>query len=156
MKKIKLTQNKVALVDDADYEYLSQWKWTYSNVGAAGYATRSQPHLNKDGKIVRKTIYMHSEIVEKKISTNVVDHKNGKTLDNRRENLREATQAQNLWNRKAKGVYQTRNKKWIAMIQANCKPIRLGTFKTKSEALVARRLAEKLLFGEFAPNRKSA
>lgn len=37
-KKIKLTQNKYAIVDDSDFEWLNQWKWHYSN---KGYAKRN-------------------------------------------------------------------------------------------------------------------
>jgi hypothetical protein len=32
-KEIELTQGKVALVDDEDFEWLSQWKWQASVAG---------------------------------------------------------------------------------------------------------------------------
>lgn len=31
MKTIPLTQNKFAIVDDADFEFLNQWKWYWAN-----------------------------------------------------------------------------------------------------------------------------
>jgi hypothetical protein len=40
MNKIKLTQGKVAFVDDEDYEYLSQWKWGALKIGRFYYAQR--------------------------------------------------------------------------------------------------------------------
>ena len=43
MKEIQLTQGKVALVDDDDFEYLNQWKWYYSKLN---YAMRSK-RINK-------------------------------------------------------------------------------------------------------------
>lgn len=56
MKEIKLTQGKVALVDDEDYEWLTQWKWCYL---AGGYAIRRQSY-GGTGKYRRSIyIYMH-------------------------------------------------------------------------------------------------
>ena len=86
MKQIKLTQNKVALVDDADHDWLSQWKW-YAVKDYSGdfYATRNSSW--KAGK--QHTIRMHRQILglergDKRIS----DHINHSTLDNCRSNLR--------------------------------------------------------------------
>ena len=35
MKEIPLTKGKVALVDDSDFEWLMQWKWSYASTGYA-------------------------------------------------------------------------------------------------------------------------
>ena len=40
MKEIILTQGKVALVDDDDYEYLNQWKWQAVKAPHTFYAAR--------------------------------------------------------------------------------------------------------------------
>ena len=56
MKKIELTQGQVALVDDCDYEYLSQWKWYAAWMKGGFRAKRNSPTVN--GK--RKNILMHT------------------------------------------------------------------------------------------------
>lgn len=90
---------------------------------------------------------------------NRLDHIDHNPSNNRLSNLREATHAQNLWNRGAprhntsgfKGVsYVTHCKKWDARITANGKLLLLGLFATPEEAHVAYCAAAKRLHGEFA------
>ncbi|MFZ2146955.1 MAG: HNH endonuclease signature motif containing protein [Sedimentisphaerales bacterium] len=99
MITIPLTQNLWAIVDITDYEELSKHKWfakkttikTYTY--GSYYAARSK---KVDGKV--KTIYMHREITNCP-DDKEVDHINRNTLDNRRENLRVSTRAENMANR---------------------------------------------------------
>lgn len=90
-----------------------------------------------------------------------VDHKLTKqTLDNRKENLRFATQNQNQHNRKKssnntsgfKGVSKNKSRKhpWRASIMINRKCVNLGVFSTAEEAAEAYRKAAHKLHGEFA------
>ena len=75
-----------------------------------------------------------------------VDHKNGDTLDNRRSNLRAATNVENLQNRQgatrkaASGVrgvhWDGVTGKWRACATVNKKQHRLGRFTTIAEAEV--------------------
>jgi hypothetical protein len=84
-----------------------------------------------------------------------VDHCNGDGLDNRWDNLREATRAQNNVNRRKldnrnqsghTGVrWHAGMKRWQAIFSF--------TFKTKEEAIEARRRVVEMLAGEFAPTR---
>jgi hypothetical protein len=90
-KEIHLTRGKVALVDDADYEYLSQYKW-FTDKGI--YAARN---IRVDGK--QTLSYMHVEIMGKRDGMEI-DHIDLDGLNNQRENLRHCTHAENMKNRK--------------------------------------------------------
>jgi hypothetical protein len=156
MKKITLTQNKIALVDDCDFKDLNQHSWqgkTFSN--GKTYALRN---IYCAGKFI--TVLMHREILGiKKEKGVLVDHRNGDTLDNQRHNLRAATASQNTMNKRKrmncssrfKGVYFAKwTGKWRASIQKEGKRIQLGLFRDELEAALAYDQKAKELFGEFA------
>ena len=79
-----------------------------------------------------------------------IDHINGVKTDNRRENLREATQTQNSQNRrKAKGIsgvvgvsWDNRTQKWNPSIKVNGVKKHLGLFSDLDDAIAARKQAE--------------
>ena len=119
MKEIKLTQGKVAIVDDEDYDRLNQYKWHTHRRGRYFYATRKSPAVEG----VRKIIYMHHDILENPSGKYVVDHKNGNCLDNTKGNLRIVSRRQNMQNShvpktsKYPGVHWSkRDKRWIAQV----------------------------------------
>lgn len=94
MKEIPLTQGKVALVDDEDFELLNQLNWyAYKNKTGNYYAVRN--YSAEKGK--RKIILMHREIMDAPKGIQV-DHRNGDGLYNQKENLRLATHQQNSFN----------------------------------------------------------
>lgn len=157
MKRIKLTQNKNALVDDEDFDFLSQWKWTLRN----GYAARSI-YLGGGRKNQKsKSIYMH-RLVRKVPSTLEVDHINGNKLDNRKVNLRKVTSSQNKCNRPLqrnnssglRGVIWNKQRgKWMAQIKSKNQYHYLGLFTEKKDAALAYNKKAVEFFGNFArPN----
>jgi len=88
-----------------------------------------------------------------------IDHINGDTLDNRIENLRVASHAENGRNRGAnknntsgfKGVYWNRLAgKWVAQTKVNRQQIYLGTYETPEDAHAAYCRAVDVLHGDFA------
>lgn len=150
-KIIELTQNKYAVVDDEDYDRLRGLKWHYHS---SGYAVHGGNHYRK----ISKT-YMHRLIINAPKNMEV-DHINGDGLDNRKENLRIVTKAENAMNRSRssknnhsgfKGVsFYKRLNKWQAYINKDRKFIFLGYFDAKIEAAKAYDTAAKQYFGEFA------
>jgi hypothetical protein len=157
MKKIKLTQGKVALVDDCDYEYLNQWKWYANKNRNTFYAIRNS---RKNEYKKHKTILMHQIILQRMgVKFKQVDHIDGNGLNNRRSNLRTAIHQENLCNQKLrsnntsgyKGVtWHKQVKKWLARIMVDGKRICLGLFDNIKDAASAYNQAAILHFGKFA------
>ena len=145
MKEIPLTQGKVALIDDEDYEWISQFKWYAYKGRSTFYSMRNI----KGGNPVR----LHREILKRNLGENfkdsfVVDHINHNGLDNRKGNLRLVTNRENLMNQKNKSFYSSiypgvfvskgkyRNKKYVAQIRIGEKRKFLGSFYTEIEAAI--------------------
>lgn len=85
-----------------------------------------------------------------------VDHIDGNRINNKIENLREATSSQNNQNRKAtsssgiKGVvWHKQSKKWVASICVNRKSVHLGSFLSIEEAALVANKARQSAHGEF-------
>jgi hypothetical protein len=146
---IPLTKSTFALVDECDFNSIASKVWAYSH----GYATRDAPY--REGKY---KIFMHHEVLGLGRSARI-DHANGNSLDNRKQNLRVATQRQNLQNMSIrkdnttgyKGVQWTpHTKRFRARIKVNSRVIHLGYFIKASDAGRAYDLAAKQYFGAFA------
>ena len=97
MKLIPLTKGLFAKVDDEDFEYLNQWKWTAtfgSHNGDKVYARRNGK--KSEGPLWRKTIRMHRQLLGVVgNATVVVDHLDSDGLNNQRSNLEATTVSEN-------------------------------------------------------------
>lgn len=157
MKEIKLTQNKITLVDDDVYELIKNKSWcafthkrrkTYYAVGTI-----------KDENGKHKTIRLHRFILKVTDKNVFVDHIDGNGLNNQRGNLRISTREQNQQNRPKnknnksgyKGVYFDKAKnKWTSKIMVNRKAIHLGRFDDVKIAAKAYQDAALKYHGEFS------
>jgi len=164
MKTIPLTQGLVAIVDDEDYPELSKYKWCAARFHNRGtyYALRSDRSTGKNLQVC-----MHRQILGLEHGDpRQGDHVNRNGLDNRRENLRIATNAENGRNRPVqannttglKGVgWNKQHRKYHAQIKVDGKKIHLGLFASPIAAARAYDAAARKYFGEFArPNFQEA
>lgn len=152
-KEIPITKEKVALVDDEDFELLSRYKWYCQGMPGGDKAARHPLGNNK-----RSTILMHRVIMG--APDNVfVDHINHNTLDNRRSNLRICTNSENQHNRVRsinntsgyKGVtWNKKTQKWLSRVHLNGICHVLGSFDDIKDAARAYDKFAKESFGEFA------
>lgn len=143
---IPLTKGQSTLVDDADYAWLTQWRW---RLNSKGYVVRS---YTQNGAVV--VVNMHRLIMQPPPRL-VVDHIDHDKLNNTRANLRLLTQQQNLMNRRMfrnnttgfKGVTY-RDGKWHASLEKDGVGIHLGYHADLKTAALVYDHAAVLLFGE--------
>lgn len=139
MKEIPLTQGKVALVDDADYERVLQFKWCAMKARNGFYAVAHIPKGNN------RLMLMHRFILDAPPGVQV-DHRDRNGLHNTRENMRLATPRQNRANSPKPasqsspymGVRWVPSKKmWQAKIRTDMQYEDLGLFDSPEAAAKA-------------------
>jgi hypothetical protein len=155
------------LYDAEDEDKISKHTWNVNKDGNRDkfYVFTMVPHPAggwyhaPSGRQRRKTWLGMHRLIMNTPKGMVTDHINGNPLDNRKENLRICTAAENKQNRAAgknntsgfKGVSRhKRTNSWHARIGHNKKPIHIGCFEDKEEAARAYDRKAIELHGEFA------
>jgi hypothetical protein len=154
-RRIYLGDGEWTLVEPADYYRLGHHQWHLKGGRSKKfYAVRDV----KNGPGRTKMLSLHREIMNFPKGF-LVDHKNGCSLDNRRDNLRSATRSQNRQNAPKRentssrfiGVsFHKEKKKWYACISFEGKSIFLGYFDNEIDAALAYDAAARKYYGEFA------
>ena len=160
--KVVLSKGIIVLIDEVDMGEITPMHW-YCN--ARGYAVREAELGRIFGKSITEVIFMHRAVMENVLNRclsdgEVVDHKDGDTLNNRRSNLRLSTVLQNRLNSKKRGDktssqykgvhWHKHGEKWSARITVNKRQVSLGYFLDEHKAAFAYNEAARKYFGEFA------
>ncbi len=141
----------VVKIDDEDFDKISSLTWNI-------HKTKTNIYVRASGRGPEGKIYLHRFLMKPRPGE-LVDHISGNGLDNRKNNLRLCTKAQNCQNIKCKsklgvkGVHIQKNRSgivYIAKIRANSTFYLLGRFNTLSEAASAYDRAARELHGAFA------
>jgi len=159
-REIKLTQGQVALVDDEDYDKVMQYGGWYLLRQASGKpkcATRTVTEKIRDTiGLTTSKLKMHHLILVPKEGY-IIDHINGNPLDNRKSNLRYATNSQNRQNSasnkkassKYKGVYWNKDtEKWQVSPVLNGVRTLVGYFLDETTAARAYDKVAREQYGE--------
>jgi len=153
-RRIDLGEREWTILDQKDYYRYGNLKWSLGGSKKKFYAVSGIKDKDGNFKMVRL-----QRLIMNEPPGLLVDHKNGDSLDNRRENLRIATRTQNLFNtRKRKNTssrfvgvsIDKRYCLWEAYITHRRKKIFLGYFKNEVDAARAYDAAAKKSRGEFA------
>jgi hypothetical protein len=142
-------------VDDEDtHHVIAGPKWYLLNSGGGRlYVART---VHEAGK--KRTVLLHRLITEAAADLDV-DHKDGDTANNTRDNLRVTSTARNCQNQRKKknntsgfkGVYwDARRSHWVASICRDYKSTYLGSFSTREAAYQAYLTASAIVHGEFS------
>jgi len=157
MKEIFLTQGKVALVSDEDFERTNRHKW-YAREDNPGlwYACRKTKVLG----LGWRQQFLHRFIMGLEHGDRKqIDHVDGNGLNCQKSNLRFSTQKENVRNcRKRKNTssslkgvtWHKKDRRWQAQITVDRRYIFLGQFSSEQEAHEVYAEAAQKYFGEFA------
>lgn len=154
MKKILLNRMRLkagikhyALVDDEDYDFLSQFNWYLTSFG---YAAKRCPYSCKIEKMHRFMAGLSDRNIQ-------VDHIDCNKLNNQKSNLRPASNSQNQRNTVSRGASMYKGvswcntyKKWRAAIKSFGVSFHIGMFVVEIEAAKAYDAAAIIHHGEFA------
>lgn len=144
MKEIPLTQNKISIVDDEDYDFLKGKLWHANKSKGTYYAETNRRSIVK-GLRSGDPLGIHTALMNPPPG-HMVDHLNGNGLDNRRGNLRIIPTTGNYkrilqtgWRpTKYQGVhYDHKSNKWISSIRDHHRCVVLGRYDTQVEAALA-------------------
>ena len=138
-------------------KFLGLHPHTVQERAKAGIIPASKPGRRSNGngylllRLSRRSYYIHRLVwlwFHGEFPTGQIDHINRDRLDNRIENLRDATASQNRANRPAFGVTFEKGR-WVA--KAGSENRYLGRFRERDDALKAFQSAHAERFGEFSP-----
>ena len=152
-----ITQEKLKeLVDYVDGKLIAKTNSKVRKVGDALSSLTDKGYLRSSVSGKSYSVHRLVFLYHHGYMPNQVDHIDGNRMNNRIENLREATSSQNNQNRKAtsssgiKGViWHKQSKKWVASICVNRKSIHLGSFLSIEEAALVANKARQSAHGEF-------
>lgn len=141
---IPLSQGMFAIVSPEDFEELSRYRW---HVTLSGRKARPHPYAVRWDNVTKKRVHMHRQVLRVDDSVPVVDHINGRTLDNRRENLRPATLSQNAANVHSflrtsisgeRCIERLPSGKFRIVVKVDARKHQFGSFASMPEAIAAR------------------
>lgn len=144
--QVSLSGGIICLIDDEDWDRIKNYSWCL--------------HADKQyvgGRVENgKMVLLHRFIMN--VSSDMkIDHINHNTFDNRKENLRICTQAQNMWNAKHRGsntgIRGIHFRKKVGNYQVDItsygKRVYLGVYPTIEEAIIVRKTAEFKYHGDY-------
>lgn len=155
---VPLTVGYEAVVDAADIAKVAGVLWSAKVVTRRDGSilnVYARTYISEGGK--QKSVYMHRLLMGD--VDGACDHIDGDGLNNRKANLRAASNAENMRNARrrvdnssgVKGVsWHTRRAKWRARIKVDSKEISIGYFDDKEAAAAAYAKAAARLHGAFA------